>query len=92
MEITTKHYYTDGTEIKEHDLVYLKGYDINRNVYFSGVCKVGDFDGDLFSAYFLGQELGGSYDIEMYLGNIEKLIKLDGQAIDIALEKEMTKL
>lgn len=92
MEITTKHYYKDGMEIKQHDLVYLKAYDSNRGLHFSGICKVASCNGELFSVYFLGQEVTSSYDIEVYLEDIDKLIKLDRQEVDKALEKEMAKL
>ena len=92
MEIITKHYYTDGTEIKKGDMVYLKGHDSNRGVSFAGICKVYGLRKDLLSAYFLGQQIGGIYDIEMYVQDIDKLIKLDNRDIDKAVEKEMLKL
>ena len=92
MEIITKHYYTDGTEIKQGDVVYLKGHDSNRGAYFGGICKVDGLSGELFSAYFLGQQTGSTYDIEMYAHDIDKLIKLDNGDIDKAVEREMLKL
>lgn len=92
MEIITKHYYTDGTEIKEGDVVYIKGHDSSRDGYFGGICKVDGFNGQLFSAYFLGQQISSIYDIEMYVEDIDKLIKLDNRDIDKALEKEMLKI
>ena len=92
MGIITKHYYTDGTEIKQYDLVYLKAYDSNHDLPFSGICKIASFDGEEFSFYFLGQEGTNGYEIEAHPNDIEKLIKLDRQAVDIALEKEMAKL
>lgn len=92
MEIITKHYYSDGTEIKQHDLVYLKAYDSGHGLPFSGICKVSDFDGELCSFYPLGQKGTSGYEIEAHPNDIEKLIKLDSKAIDIALEKEMAKL
>ena len=92
MEIVTKHYYTDGMEIKQGDVVYLKGHDSNRGAYFGGICKVDGLNGKLLSAYFLGQQTGSTYDIEMYVEDIDKLIKLDNKDIDKALEKEMLKV
>ena len=92
MEIITTHYYSDGTEIKQGDLVYLKGQDSNRGAYFGGVCKVDSFNGQLFSAYFLGQKTGSTYDIEMYIEDLDKLIKLDNRDIDKALDTEMLKV
>lgn len=92
MEIVTKHYYTDGTKIKQGDVVYLKGYDSNRGVCLSGICKVDGLNGELFSAYFLGQQTGSTDDIEMYVEDIDKLVKLDNKDIEKALEKEMLKV
>lgn len=92
MEIITTHYYKDRTEIKKGDLVFLKGHDSNRGTYFDGICKVDSFNGQLLSAYFLGQQAGSIYDIEIYVEDIGKLIKLDNRDIDKALEEEMLKL
>ena len=91
MEIITKNFYSDGTEIRQHDLVYLEGYDSNRDTSFKGICKVGCLSGELFSAYFLGQEIGGTYDIEVYVGNIKRLVKINNAKID-EVSKEMLEL
>lgn len=92
MEVIVRHCYTDGTEIKEGDVVYLQGHDSNRNEYFGGICKVDGLSGQLFTAYFLGQQAGSMFDIEMYIRDIDKLIKLNNGDIDRAIEKEMLKV
>lgn len=89
MQVTIKYFYADGAEMNQHDIVYLKGYDSNRGEPFSGVCKVASCNGELFSAYFLGQRPYSCYDIEMYLGDIDKLVKLDSKEIEGALNRTM---
>ena len=89
MQIITRHYYTDWTEVQQHDLVSLKGFDSNREADFDGICKIGSFDGHLLSAYFLGQKHEDSYDIEIYLEDIEKLVKVDNKKIDEAFTEAL---
>ena len=92
-QIEIKYFYSNGVEIKRHDLVYLKAYDTRQDALFSGICKVAGFDGEVFSAYFLGQEVYiTGYDVEVYRGDIERLVKLESKEIDEALNKTVKKL
>lgn len=93
MQVDIKYFYTNGTEIKPHDLIFLQGFEEDKNANFSGFCRVGSIGGDKLKVYPLGHTWRETYTTaEMYLEHIETLVKVDSQEIDIALEKAIKKL
>ena len=91
MQVDIKYFYTDGTEIEEHDLVYLEGFEEDINGNFSGLCRVASINGDILRVYLLGYDKESYRPIKMYFEHIEKLVKVDSEEIDKALEKVIKK-
>lgn len=88
MQVDIKYFYTDGREIQKHDLVFLEGFEEDRNANFSGFCRIAFINTDSLVVYPLGHTLETTYlEAEMYLEHIEKLVKVDSKEIDGALEK-----
>lgn len=93
MQVDIKYFYTGGTEIKQHDLVFLEGFEEDKNANFSGFCRIAFINGDKLTVYPLGHTWRKTYTTtEMYLEHIETLVKVDSQEIDIVLEKAIKRL
>lgn len=93
MQIQIKYFYTDGTEIQKNDLVFLDGFEEDRNANFSGFCRIATISGDSLVVYPLGHTLETTYSTtEMYFEHIEKLVKVDSEEIDEVLEKAIEKI
>lgn len=92
MQVQVRYFYVEGQEMKQHDLVYLKGLDRNQGLKFKGICKIASCDGELLRAYFLGQETFNDFNIEIYVEDIEELTKLDGREIDEAVKEVIERL
>lgn len=97
MKIITKYFYENGVEMKQHDIVYLEGEDIENNLWFEGLCRVAFVSEEILTVYPLGHSIYSNYAINMHIGEIIRLVRLEGieeidkllnQQIKRALEKD----
>lgn len=91
MEIITKHFYSNGKEMKQHDLVYLEGFERDRGGSFKGFCRLAFINGDRLTVYPLGHTIRTNYTIEIEIDDIDKLIKMDSKEIDRILNEAWEK-
>ena len=92
MQVQIKYFYTDGTEMKQHDIVFLEGFEEDKNANFSGFCRLAFINGDRLTVYPLGHTIRTNSTVEMYIEHIEKLVKVDSREIDEALNKAIKRL
>lgn len=91
MQVQIKYLYTDGAEIKQHDLVDVMGFVEEENKTFSGLYRIAFVNHESLVFYPLGHAPDTYAKVEMYFEHIEKLVKLDSKEIDKALEKVVKK-
>lgn len=92
MQVITKYFYENGIEMKQHDIVFLEGFEEDKNANFSGFCRLAFVNGDKLTVYPLGHTIRTNSTVEMYFDHIEKLVKVDSKEIDEALNKVIKKL
>lgn len=92
MQVQVKYFYTDGTEIRQHDLVYLEGFEEDKNENYGGLCRIAFINGDRLTVYPLGHTIRTSSKVEMYFEHINKLVKVDSREVDKALNKVIERL
>lgn len=91
MKVITKYFYENGVEMKQHDIVYLEGEDIEKSFWFEGLCRVAFVSNEILTVYPLGHSIRSNHAINIHIPEIIILIKLDSEEIDKALNKQMKK-
>lgn len=91
MKVITKHFYENGVEMKRHDIVYLEGVDIESDLWFEGICRIGFINNECLVIYPLGHSIRSDYSINMHISEIIKLIRVEGNEIEKLLVKEIKK-
>ena len=92
MQVEIRYFYTNGQEMKQHDIVYLEGFVEEENENFSGFCRLAHINNERLVVYPLGHTIKSGFQVEMYFDHIEKLIKVDGREIDEAINKAVKKV
>ena len=89
MKIITKYFYENGVEMKQHDIVYLEGEDVESGLWFAGMCRIGFVSNEFLVIYPLGHSIHSNYSINMHISEITKLIKIESNEIEKLLIKEI---
>ena len=79
MKLEAKYFYENGQEMKEGDLVYLKGRECFKGYEgyeFSGIFTLAHINEDLLKVYFLGQDKKEQQIIEIDVDTMSALIPL----------------
>ena len=92
MKVIAKYFYENGVEIKQHDIVYLEGQDIENGLWFEGICRIGLVNNELLAIYPLGHPTYSNYSINMHISEITTLVKIDKNEIDRLLDRELIKI
>lgn len=89
MKVITKYFYENGAEMKQHDIVYLEGEDVESGLWFAGMCRIGFINNELLGIYPLGHSMHSNYFINMHISEITKLIKIENNEIEKLLVQEI---
>ena len=92
MQIEIRYFYTNGQEMKQHDIIYLEGFVEEENENFSGFCRLAYINNERLVVYPLGHTIKSGFQVEMYFDHIGTLIKVDGREIDEAINKAVKKV
>ena len=76
MHIKTKYFYTNDTEMKRGDLVYMKGGEISYGLEVGGIFEIIDINEDILTVYFLGQDKETYQSIKIDTGSISILMPI----------------
>ena len=92
MKIITKYFYENGVEIKQHDIVYLEGEDVESGFWFEGICRIAFINNEFLVIYPLGHSVYSNHSINMHVSEIIRLVRIEGSnEIDKLLDEGIRK-